>query len=69
MARHTPTYRLLNHLLPEGLDEFVATRRKTGRSWRLISRDVFEITAVDVSFETLRAWYLDDTNGDDEAAA
>lgn len=57
--RQTPTHRLADLLLPTTLDDFVASRRAEGRSWRLIARDVHEQTdgQVDVTAETLRGWF------------
>lgn len=42
---------------PGELADFVAVRRAVGRSWRLISRDLYEATKVDVTYETLRRWF------------
>lgn len=55
----TPTQRLADLLLPTTLGDFVATRRATGRSWRLIARDLHEQTGgqIDVTAETLRGWF------------
>lgn len=57
METASPSARLADHLLDEGLDEFVTNRRTSGRSWRLIARDLLEATGVDVTYETLRSWY------------
>lgn len=51
------TQRLADTLLDGQLEEFVRSRRAKGRSWRLISRDLYEATGVDVSYETLRVWF------------
>lgn len=58
----TPTRRLADLMLGGALDDFVLTRRASGRSWRLISRDLWEATGgeLDVTYETLRGWYLDE---------
>jgi len=58
-VRQTPTHRLADVLLPTTLAEYVAGKRESGRSWRLISRDLYEETAgqVDVTAETLRSWF------------
>jgi hypothetical protein len=55
----TPTHRLADLLLPTTLADFVQQRRDSGRSWRLIARDLHEETAgqVDVTAETLRGWF------------
>lgn len=65
--RFSPTRRLLDHLIPEGLDVFVADRRARGRSWRRIEKDIYEATGIEVTYETIRSWYPD-SNGDTEAA-
>jgi len=57
----TPTQLAANHLLDGHLDQFVAERRNTGRSWRLIARDLYEATDLDVTHETLRTWYPEST--------
>lgn len=67
MARQTPTARLLDHLLPGGLEEFVTTRRADNVSWRRIAREVLDLTDVDISFESLRSWFAED-GGAGEAA-
>lgn len=63
MARRTPTYRLIDHLLDGTFDTFVKTRRADGRSWRLIARDIYDATGVDVTLESVRGWFLDE-NGE-----
>lgn len=57
----TPKQQLASVLLGENLDSYVATRRSTGRTWRLIARDIYEATngQVDISHESLRGWYPD----------
>lgn len=57
-----PLRRLADHLLDGKLDEFVRSRRAEGRAWRLIERDLWLETKgqIDVTFETLRAWYGED---------
>lgn len=57
METISPSRRLADVLLDGGLDEFVIERRRAGRSWRLIARDLLEATNVDVTYETLRSWY------------
>lgn len=60
----TPTHRLADVLLgDEGpLEEFVRSRRRTGRSWRLVARDLYEVTdrQIDLTYETLRTWFPDE---------
>lgn len=57
----SPKQQLAEFLLRNngGLEKFVADRRSGGRSWRLISRDLFLATEhqADVSSETLRSWF------------
>ena len=52
-----PTYRLLDHLLPNGLAFFVGARRGAGKSWRAIAAEVREATGIAVSHESLRLWF------------
>lgn len=44
------------------LDEFVHLRRSNGSSWRMIALDLRTVTnnEVDVTGETLRAWFGDE---------
>ena len=68
MAPRSPTYLLINDRLNGGLDAFITERRAANRSWRLIAKDIEAATGIDVTFETLRAWYLG-SKGDAGAAA
>lgn len=54
----TPTRRLADKLLPEGVDAFIATRRDGEQSWRRIALDLRDATRgeVDVTPETIRNW-------------
>lgn len=52
-----PLQRLVDTLLDGKLDTFIGERRAAGRAWRLISRDIYELTGQDVTYETLRRWY------------
>jgi hypothetical protein len=51
----TPLYLLIEERLGEPLADWIAARRP-GKSWRLISREIWEVTGVDVSFEAIRIW-------------
>lgn len=59
----TPNHRLADILLggDGALEAFVRERRKTNRAWRLIARDLYEVTGqqVDLTHETLRSWFPD----------
>jgi hypothetical protein len=57
VATETNTQRLLDLLLEGQLDAFVTERRARGEPWRTIARDLYDQTDVDVTGETLRAWY------------
>lgn len=61
--RDTPTAQLVDLKLDGGLPDFVTSRRAQGRSWRLISRDLYEATGIDVTYETLRGWFTDTKAG------
>lgn len=39
------------------LKDLVLARRAEGVSWRLIARDVYDATGVDVTHESLRSWF------------
>lgn len=60
----TASRRLADLLLGDDgpLEEFVRSRRKDGRSWRLIERDLLDATnrEVDLTYETLRSWFPDE---------
>lgn len=51
--------RLADTLLEGGLDDFVESRRRDGKSWRLICRDLREATngEIDITEVTLRGWH------------
>ena len=58
----TPTFRLADRLVDEGVEAFVNTRRAQGKSWRIIARDLWTATdgEIDVTYETLRSWFADE---------
>jgi hypothetical protein len=69
VAKHlSPTYRLLDHLLPNGLAYFVGISRGAGKSWRAISDELLTTTGIPVSHESLRLWFPEQENGDENAA-
>jgi RAB protein geranylgeranyltransferase component A len=52
-------FRLADTLLKgTTLREFVLQRRLKQQSWRVISRDLFNATGVDVSDVSLRKWFV-----------
>lgn len=55
------TFQLLDTVLAEqgGLHQFLDFRRKQGKGWRVISRDLYLATGVDVSDVSLRKWFTD----------
>jgi len=55
----TPTRKLAEILLSEPLDEFVSSRRESGKSWRVIARDLWTETdgQIDVTSMTLQNWF------------
>lgn len=57
----TPTQRLATVLLGVDVEDFVISRRRDKRPWRLIARDLHEATdgQVDVTDQTLQNWYGD----------
>ena len=71
----TPTAQLADLILGDAgpLEDFVRSRRAEGRAWRLIARDLYEVTGqrIDVTYETLRSWYPDpdETPAETEAVA
>jgi hypothetical protein len=64
MASLTATRRLLDLLLDGHLESFIQERRDQQVPWRLIAREVYERTGVDITAETLRSWF-----GQDRSAA
>jgi hypothetical protein len=65
MPDRSPTARLADHLLTEGLEAFVAGARASGRSWRWIARELGRRTdwVIDITHETVRSWFPDENNG------
>ena len=57
MPEMTATQRLADHMLGGQLAEYVTTRREKGDSWRRIALDLRDDIGVDVTHETVRAWY------------
>lgn len=57
MDEPTPLYRLLDTLLPGGVDTYVAAKRSEGVSWRGIENAIRSEVSVDVTYQTLRGWY------------
>jgi len=55
----TTTRRLADVLLGGGLDEYVTQRRDAGKSWRRITLDLRDDIGIDITHNTLRAWYPD----------
>lgn len=64
----TATQRLADTLLDGRLYEYVKERRDSGKSWRLISRDLLDDIKVDIHERTLWSWYPD-LRGSDEREA
>lgn len=58
MPEVTVTFRLAETILGTDLQAWISERRRTGRSWRLIARDLYEATdrQIDVTHETVRTW-------------
>ena len=54
--------KLASILLVQDVREWIGQRRSDGRSWRLISRDLYEATnrQVDVTHESIRSWVTED---------
>lgn len=59
----TPTQELISLKLgADGpLDQYVSDRRANGRSWRLIASDIYDATGMDVTYESLRSWFPEQT--------
>jgi hypothetical protein len=53
----TATRQLLDLMLEGQLDALVSERRDQGVPWRLIAREVYERTGVDITPQALRVWY------------
>lgn len=54
----TPNQRLASLILGQPVQTWIASRRDSGRSWRLVARDLYEATngQIDVTHETVRNW-------------
>lgn len=68
-ATRTDRQRLIEVILGCSVEEFVRSRRATGRAWRLIERDLFAATGEDVTYETLRSWFPDEPDEVEERKA
>lgn len=58
----TPTQQLAGMILGEPVHDWILKRRSEGKSWRIVARDLYEVTnhRIDVTYETVRLW-ADDT--------
>ena len=58
----TPTQKLASIILGQDVREWITQRRSDGRSWRVISRDLYVATnrQVDVTHESVRPWVAED---------
>ena len=61
MATESNTRRLVDVLLDGQLDALVQERRDQGVVWRKIAREIYDRTGVDLSHETIRGWYTEDS--------
>lgn len=68
---HTPNQRLASLLLGQSVFDWLAERLEAGRSYRLISRDLYTATngQVDVTGEALRQWVAPRTTEADRAVS
>lgn len=59
VCRPTPNAKLANHLLPGGLEAYVAARRAEGLSWQRVADAIRTDTAgeVNVTRQALCAWF------------
>ncbi len=63
--QQTHAQQLADMLLdPDDLEHFVRDRRAKRRPWRLIARDLYERTNLDLTHETLRNWYPDEVEAE-----
>lgn len=53
------TYLLIDARVHGGLDQLVAAERRAGKSWARLAAEVYRLTEVLVSSQTLRNWYPD----------
>lgn len=60
MPDASPTQQLADLKLDGQLDAFVKSRRTLGMSWRLVARELWQQTGIDITYETLRSWYPED---------
>ena len=58
MATGTPTQKLASMLLGQPVQQWLRDRYATGRSWRLVARDLYETTngQIDITHEAARKW-------------
>jgi hypothetical protein len=67
MTRHTPTRRYLDLVVDGGLAALVKRERALGRSWQGIAFLIHDQYEVDITRETLRAWFLEETLEEEES--
>jgi hypothetical protein len=62
MATLTPNQKLAGMLLGKPVKDYIAERRAAGRSWRLVSRDLYEATngQIDITGEAARLWAMEE---------
>lgn len=68
MRQPTPLYEVVQHRLGRSLEVYVAEARKARRSWRTIATDLSAVSGTTVSWETLRAWFGEAEDREDEPA-
>jgi hypothetical protein len=63
MQTLTPSQQLAGMILGKPVKDWLRDRRATGRSWRLIARDLYEATngQIDITHEAARRWAAEDT--------
>ena len=57
MNTHTPTQRLVDRLIPGGIDKLVHDMRTAEASWYGIAREIEHRTRERVTANTVRRWY------------
>jgi len=69
MAKNSHTRQLVEVLFDGQLEPLVRKRRAQGKSWRRIAQEIDDRIHVDLSPETVRAWFSDsgEVSVDDQA--
>ncbi len=58
----TPNQKLAGMILGKPVKDYIRERRALGRSWRLVARDLYEVTngQIDITYQAAKNWSADE---------